>query len=216
MAERKIDLGPRLDSLDYRVQSKNPRNKLFIENLLEGLEQYGITPDVSGKVTATRGRDETGRKTNINSSAAAKVNYDNLWYDLDAFYNYNQMFKRAQNTLGGEAAADLGLANVKIGGSRTQQDNSFYHNPSSTQFNAGVNVPVLGGVFGLGYKQINNAGNNGEQKQIDQLLNASYENTGVLGNNDVFGLYGSFNKGSSGKPETKVGVKYRIPLGGLF
>jgi hypothetical protein len=122
------------------------------------------------------------------------------------------MFKREQNRLGGSVTANLPSVDLTVGGSRTQPDNSFYHDPTVTNFNAGVEWPMLDGLFGFGYEQNNKAGNNGEQKQRDQLLNAYYKKIGVFRDDDNLNLSFTRKQTPSEEPNNIVRFDYKLPF----
>ena len=184
------------------------KRQTYVEELVDALVNMGVTGQFSGELTATPFRKETGEDTNFNIGGNAEIDYKNDAVDLNAYYDYgkNSMFNDEQNTLGGSVTAKLPFADLTVGGSRTQPNNSFYHDPSSTKFNAGVDVPVLGGVFSL--KRVIDHFNDQKNRQD----RASFNRTGVFSGNDVVDLYGKRNTRPSEKPENIIGLKYTLPF----
>ena len=185
------------------------KNRLtYAEELVNALVKMGVTGQFSGELTATPFRKETGKDTNFNIGGNAEIGYKNDAVDLNAYYDYgkNSMFNDEQNTIGGSVTAKSPVADLTVGGSRTQPNNSFYHDPSSTQFNAGVDVPVLGGVFSL-ERFIDHF--NDQKNRQDR---ASFNRTGVFRDDDVVDLYGIRNKRPSEKPENIIGLNYTLPF----
>ena len=188
--------------------ASSKKRPTYVEELADALVKMGVTGQFGGELTATPFPNETGTDTNFNIGGNAEIGYNNPFIGLNAYYDYgkNSMFNDEQNTIGGDVIAKLPFADLKVGGSRIQKNNSFLHDPFSTQFNAGVDVPVLGGVFSL--KRVIDRFN--DKKNIQDM--ASFNRPGVFTDNDVVGLYGIGNKGPSEKPEYRIGLNYTLPF----